>query len=466
MLAKQVLLLCTLAASWNCGGEPEILVDVTGLPGGVERIRVRPSLDGTVDKDIFLNKDQTRFTVQLPASSEGTVQLDVAALNAVDCKLATGSVIEAVPGNLSHFVERTLELSVLPTPACVFADAINFAVVTNPLSVAVGDFNGDMKPDLAVTNANNVGILLGNGQGGFGQATNFAFSTPGTISRSVAVGDFNGDKKLDLAATHEIPSTMGVSTTISVLLGDGLGGFGAASNFTAGMFPRSVAVGDFNQDTKLDLAVANRDGNNVSVLLGDGLGRFGAPTNFAGGTQCYGVAVADFNSDQKLDLAVPNFGSSDVSILLANGLGSFGSAKNFAAGSQASAVVVGDFNGDQKLDLSVANRSKDNVSVLLGDGLGGFAGTRNFAAGDQPYAIIASDFNGDMHLDLAVANFASNDVSVLLGDGLGGFGLPTNFATGSQPTSLAFGDFNGDKKPDLIVVNFMAKNVSVLLNQF
>ncbi|MBL8636849.1 MAG: VCBS repeat-containing protein, partial [Myxococcales bacterium] len=101
----------------------------------------------------------------------------------------------------------------------------------------------------------------------------------------------------------------------SVLLGNGMGGFGAATNFSAGMGPRSVAVGDFNGDNKPDLAVANSGSNNVSVLPGNGMGGFGAVTNFAAGTNPSSVAVGDFNGDNKPDLAVANSGSNNVSVL-------------------------------------------------------------------------------------------------------------------------------------------------------
>ena len=147
-------------------------------------------------------------------------------------------------------------VSVLPPQ---FDAATSFAAGTQPFSVAVGDFNGDNKPDLAVANAgsNNVSVLLGNGLGGFGAATNFA---AGTNPQSVGVGDFNGDNKPDLAVANA------GSNNVSVLLGNGMGGFGAATNFAAGTGPISVAVGDFNGDNKPDLAVANPNSNNVSVL--------------------------------------------------------------------------------------------------------------------------------------------------------------------------------------------------------
>src|SRR5207248_1751924 len=129
-----------------------------------------------------------------------------------------------------------------PASACtVFSPATNFAVGTNPQSVAIGDFNGDGKSDLAVANtgSNTVSILLGTGTGAFGPATNF---TVGTNPRSVAIGDFNGDGKSDLAVTNN------GSNNVSILLGTGTGTFGSATNFTVATSPYSASIGDFNGD--------------------------------------------------------------------------------------------------------------------------------------------------------------------------------------------------------------------------
>src|SRR5205814_4672186 len=153
------------------------------------------------------------------------------------------------------------------------------------------------------------------------------------------------------------------------------------------------------------------------VLLGTGTGSFNAASNFAAGTNPFSVAVGDFNGDRNLDLAVANDNSANVSILLGTGTGSFSAATNFAAGAGPNSVAAGDFNGDGKLDLAVANQGSSNVSILLGTGTGSFSPRTNFALGLRAFSVTLSDFNGDGKLDLAVANQNSNDVSILLNNG-------------------------------------------------
>ena len=339
-----------------------------------------------------------------------------------------------------------------------FATHNDFAVGSRPTSVATGDFNGDGKLDLAVTNffSASVSVLLGTGTGSVGAKTDFA---TGNNPQSVAIGDFNGDGNLDLAVAN-------FSSTVSILLGTGTGSFGAKTDFATGNNAGSVAVGDFNGDGKLDLATANLNGG-VSILLGTGTGSFGAKTDFAAGSGPSSVAVGDFNGDGKLDLAVTNSSSATVSIFLGTGTGSFGAKTDFATGAVPKSVAIGDFNADGKLDLAVANFSGDSVSVLLGTGTGTFGAKTDFSTGTFPFSVAVGDFNNDGKLDLAVANNGNsfgNTVSVLPGTGSGSFGARTDLNTGAGPTSVAVGDFNIDGKLDLAVTNQVDDTVGILLN--
>lgn len=186
--------------------------------------------------------------------------------------------------------------------------------------LAAGDFNRDGKLDLAVASESNVNILLGNGDGTFRAAQ--SYPTPDD-STSVAVGDFNGDGKLDLVVTN-IVTNQGFGN-VGVLLGKGDGTFLPAVNFGVGSNPSAVGVGDFNGDGKLDIAVANYGGYgnvpNVSLLLGEGDGTFQPAVDYATDSGPYGLyslALGDFNGDGRLDMAVGDgaSGASTISVLL------------------------------------------------------------------------------------------------------------------------------------------------------
>jgi hypothetical protein len=299
-----------------------------------------------------------------------------------------------------------------------FTPAGSFAVGDGPTSVAAGDFNSDGNLDLAVTNwkTNTFGdlsVLLGSGNGSFGSASSFRLiANP----NSVTVTDLNGDGKLDLvAATYS--ENLG---NVKVLLGDGAGGFGTMKDFGGNGDGYSAVVADFNGDGEGDVAIAKGQtiegfaGSNISVLLGNGTGTLGSPSNFTVGLVPVAIAVGDFNADGKLDIAAANVESDNVSILLGDGLGGFGAANHITVGDGSNAVAVGDFNGDNHPDLAVSNVNAGTLSILLGNGTGSFSTPTNFAVGTKPISVVTADFNGDGRKDLAIANFGSNNLSVLL----------------------------------------------------
>jgi hypothetical protein len=174
--------------------------------------------------------------------------------------------------------------------------------------VAVADVNDDGHPDLIVANvdSNTVSVLLGNGNGTFQAAQNFA---TGKFPASVAVADVNGDGHLDLVTANE------GDNTVSVLLGNGNGTFQAAQNFATDARPDAIAVADLNGDGLPDLVSVNEDGYTVSVLLGKGNGTFQAARNYRNASDQYCVAVADVNGDGLADVVSCGYISNTVCVL-------------------------------------------------------------------------------------------------------------------------------------------------------
>ena len=349
-----------------------------------------------------------------------------------------------------------------------------FAVAGKPNNVIAGDLNEDGKPDLVIACADgHIAVLLGDGNGGFRPAKGSPVKLSHSRPWEMALGDINGDGNLDLAvADHN-------SYAVSVLLGDGKGGFKPApgSPFVTkkGEHPHThgLALADVNGDGKLDLITANSDDNDVAVLLGDGKGGFapapGSP--FAVGPQPYPLTVGDVNGDGKPDIITPNSepGERTLTVLLGDGRGSFRPAPGspFATAGRPYYVALGDINGDGKPDLVAAHADDQRVTILLGDGKGGFksAPYSPVDLGGRAWGLVVADVNGDGKADLVAAT--GDTVRVLLGDGHGSFtaapGSP--FPAGKGTYRLVVADLNGDGKPDIAATGEESNQVTVFLGK-
>jgi uncharacterized protein (TIGR03437 family) len=340
-----------------------------------------------------------------------------------------------------------------------------FPAGVTPQNVAIADLNLDGNLDLAIADnaANTVTVLLGDGAGNFIPAPNSPFAT-GNAPASVAIGDFNRDGHPDLAIANT------TDKTVTVLLGDGTGNFtpAAGSPYPTGKSPLTVSTADLNRDGFPDLVTANSGDKTLTILLGNGTGGFApAPASpLSLGLAPQAAALGDFNGDGIPDVATVAF-PAGITVLFGDGFGGFSGAKAFTAGSFPVALAIADLNADGKLDIAAANSGSNNLTVLLGNGAGGFAAAPGspFAVGGTPQSVAIADLNGDGKPDLIAANAFDSTATVLLGNGSGGFtpasGSP--FPAGSTPYSVAAGDFNADGRADLAIADVAASAVTILL---
>jgi hypothetical protein len=380
--------------------------------------------------------------------------MTLAAALTVSCDTSSSGVISPRPGSDSRF-----------------------PVGVAPGSVEIADLNGDGKPDIVVANeqSKNVMILLGDGKGGFTQAKGSPFPA-GNLPNDIAIGDFNRDAKPDLAvANHE-------EKHFTVLLGNGNGGFTPAPNspVTVEVSPHvhGVATGDLNGDGNLDLVTDSWANDQVVALFGDGKGNFRTPGTFikVGKRPYQRHRVADVNGDGKADIITTNTEGNNVTVLLSDGGGGFKepAGSPFPCGDAPFNVAVGDVNGDGKVDLTIVDspgsmaegRGKDGLTVLLGNGNGGFtmlAGSP-FATGRIPNRVAIGDVNGDGTADIAVSSPDANNITLFLMSSKG-VASSSTIAVGGKPKGLAIRDLNGDGKADMAITNNSENTVTVVFSK-
>ncbi len=352
-----------------------------------------------------------------------------------------------------------------------FQAPVTYPVAGTPY-LALGDFNGDGRPDIAVGGQSTISVLINNGDGSFQSPVSYTVS--GTIS-ALATADLNGDGDLDLIA-----ASSGSAGGISTLLGKGNGAFAAPvlySSTQLDVYGMQLSVADFNGDGKLDLALTNQNANQVDVLLGNGDGTFQNPPRvYSGGLEPTAIRALDANGDGRPDLAVVGGYSPFylLSVLINRGDGSFPVRSTDPVLSSPASLVSADFNGDGRPDIaSASDTASGGISTLLSNADGTFQAHLDSAFGPSGNvglvnAMAAGDFNQDGVPDLVVADEEQNaagatepELATLLGNGDGTFRNTANQIVPAGIESLATADFNGNGIPGLAATTQGSSDVSI-----
>ncbi len=323
-----------------------------------------------------------------------------------------------------------------------------------------GDFDqdGDFEVVTGSIAGGTVSIL---GKGADGGLQVEATVDVGAAVHQLEAGDLDADGRTDLV--------VGVPGGVKVLANRSSPGAYAfdvvpGSPVTIGSsdYPFGIAMGDFDRDADMDLAICDFTGGGLHLVWGTGTPfAFGPETVLAIGGGPVDVVAADFTGDGRQDLALSRALASDL-VVLRNEDGVFAPFLTLPVGQTPNYLITNDFNRDGRADLVVSNAGSGTITVLFGSGTG-FSG-QDFAAGTAPTALLARDLTNDNVPDILVASLVSGDFRVLIGDGTGGFPLLPTFPGTLGASDAVLQDMSGDGRPELLITSLITNRVSMVRN--
>jgi hypothetical protein len=395
---------------------------------------------------------------------------------------ATYQPITVTTQNLTAYSSRSFMVTFPADSVLLSANSFsmsgNFGVGTYPFAVKISDLNDDGKPDLITANAvkNSISVLKNTSAQGVPSFSQEVEYNTGPDPLRIAVGDLDGDGKPDVVVMN---FNSGNASTISIFGNISSGGdilFAPKIDYSTGNGSIGIDIADMDGDGKPDLIVSSGNSGFFSFFknttVSAGAISFAPKQDYTLLTHPDNIAISDLDNDGKPDLISSNFSDNSISIFRNTSVGgsfSLGQRTDYAAGSNPSFVTTADLDGDGKMDIILSNYSSNTISFFKNNSSAGsisFSPKEDYALGTSNIAI--ADLNGDGLPDLVTGRGLTGIASILQntygGAGSFSFGPNIDFTTGTYDTYVASGDLDGDGKPELVVANTIENNVSILKN--
>jgi FG-GAP-like repeat len=335
-----------------------------------------------------------------------------------------------------------------------YQELTTITVGVDPLSIELGDVDGDSDLDAVSVNLNTIGVLKNVG-GRLQPPQDFGV---GVRLSSAALGDIDNDDDLDLVTA----AINGNNNTQILSFGnDGSGNFspvgGAATSQRAASF---ISLGDIDGDGDLDV-VTPVFGRQLEAYLNNGDGKFGVP--FLIGDDVGNASVlADFDQDGRLDIAVSDFGGGQLHILRNLGDSLFDVPVLISVGAGPRVVIAEDLDGDGFPELLTPNTLEQKIAILRNQGNGQFSAAEKISLPAPVFSLAVADIDSDGLPDLTTSNFASDSATIVRNLGQDQFGTPVVFSVPGNPFTLAVGDLNDDSLLELVFSCVLNDTLSIL----